>query len=192
LPGVLVLSGAVDADQFWALIDDARSRAEDPADGDAVAAQAIVLLSALPPGQIIAADRVLSGLTAASRLMSLWAAGYVINGGCSDDGFDYFRGWLIMQGRQVLAEAMADPDSLASLQLVQACASEQGCLECEDALYIASAAYEAATGEEIPDDAAAVDYHEPEPDPAWDFDFDDQAAMTRRLPRLTALCQPGS
>jgi hypothetical protein len=29
-----------------------------------------------------------------------WGAAYLANGGCSDDGFDYFRGWLIGQGRK--------------------------------------------------------------------------------------------
>ena len=33
----------------------------------------------------------------------LWGAAYLANGGCSDDGFDYFRGWLIGQGRKVSA-----------------------------------------------------------------------------------------
>jgi len=25
-------------------------------------------------------------------------AAYIINGGCSDDGFEYFRRWLVLQG----------------------------------------------------------------------------------------------
>ncbi|MFL6076856.1 MAG: DUF4240 domain-containing protein [Mycobacteriales bacterium] len=31
----------------------------------------------------------------------LWGAAYLINGGASDDGFDYFRGWLIARTRGV-------------------------------------------------------------------------------------------
>jgi hypothetical protein len=31
----------------------------------------------------------------------LWGAAYVINGGCSDDCFDYFRAYLISRGREV-------------------------------------------------------------------------------------------
>jgi hypothetical protein len=43
-----------------------------------------------------------------------WGAAYLANGGCSDDGFDYFRGWLIGQGRKVYETVLADPDSLAA------------------------------------------------------------------------------
>jgi hypothetical protein len=31
----------------------------------------------------------------------LWGPAYIMNGGCSDDGFDYFLGWLVGQGREV-------------------------------------------------------------------------------------------
>jgi hypothetical protein len=41
----------------------------------------------------------------------------VINGGCSDDCFDYFRAYLISHGREVFEAAIADPDSLASVEL---------------------------------------------------------------------------
>ncbi|MER7341367.1 DUF4240 domain-containing protein [Streptomyces sp. NPDC000075] len=31
------------------------------------------------------------------------------NGGCSDDGFDYFCGWLITQGPEAFERVVADP-----------------------------------------------------------------------------------
>ena len=43
----------------------------------------------------------------------LWSAAYLANGGCSGDGFDYFRGWLIGQGRTAYETVLADPDALA-------------------------------------------------------------------------------
>ena len=58
-------------------------------------------------------------------------------------------------------------------------------MECEDTLYIASRAYRAATGGELPGRAFRIEY--PELDPEWGFDFDDRAEMARRLPRLAAL-----
>lgn len=30
--------------------------------------------------------------------------------GCSDDSFDYFRGWFIAQGKDVYMDALAEPD----------------------------------------------------------------------------------
>ena len=82
----------MDMQQFWKLIEDARRQVPDPADGEEVAARAAALLSAYPPEEIAAAGQVLRELMAGSYRTPLWAAAYVINGGCSNDGFDYFRG----------------------------------------------------------------------------------------------------
>lgn len=46
---------------------------------------------------------------------SLWGAAYLMNGGCSDDGFKYFRDWLISEGEKIFKDAVANPDSLASV-----------------------------------------------------------------------------
>lgn len=46
----------------------------------------------------------------------LWGAAYLMNGGCSDDGFLYFRAWLISEGREIFEAALFNPDSLARLQ----------------------------------------------------------------------------
>jgi hypothetical protein len=43
--------------------------------------------------QVVRVDRTVWTLMDRSYRNDLWAAGYLINGGCSDDGFDYFRGW---------------------------------------------------------------------------------------------------
>lgn len=50
-----------------------------------------------------------------SYTSSLWAAAYIILGGCSDDSFDYFRGWLIACGQEVFESAVQNPDNLANL-----------------------------------------------------------------------------
>jgi hypothetical protein len=78
---------AMDADRFWKVIENARSQVRDPADGEVVAAQAAALLSAYPREQIVAAQQALSDLMADSYRNLLWAAAYLITGGCSDNGF---------------------------------------------------------------------------------------------------------
>ena len=45
----------------------------------------------------------------------LWAAAYLIGGGCSDDKFSDFRSTLISMGRQTFERALADPQSLADI-----------------------------------------------------------------------------
>jgi hypothetical protein len=175
----------MDITQFWKLIEDARSQVPDPAEGEAVADSAAALLATRPRHEIAAAEQVLWGLMTSSYRNPLWAAAYVINGGCSDDGFDYFRGWLITQGHDVFQRAVADPDTLAELPAVLAASEDGEEMECEGTLSIAANAYLTATGEKLPDDTFTVEY--PELDPAWEFDFDDAAEIRRRLPRLAAL-----
>lgn len=175
----------VDPKTFWKLIADARASVTDPSDGDAVAAAATTLLADRPPAEIVATQQVLWELLTASYQNPLWAAAYVINGGCSDDGFDYFRGWLVTQGEEVYTTALADPDSLAALPAVVAAAESGMEFDCQEALSIAWNAHLKATGMQLPQDAFRIRY--PDLDPDWDFDFDDSAEMATRLPRLAAL-----
>ncbi|MFF3650222.1 DUF4240 domain-containing protein [Streptomyces sp. NPDC002181] len=171
----------MDKQTFWKLIEAARTDAEP----DQVAARASELLARRPEAEIAAAQQVLWDLLAESYRSPLWAAAYVINGGCSDDGFDYFRGWLLTQGEEAFARALADPDSLADHPAVREAAAEGLELWDEEALSIAWTAYESATGRELPADSFTISY--PALDPSWDFDFDDTALTSTRLPRLSAL-----
>jgi hypothetical protein len=175
----------VDSGQFWKLIEDARRQVPDVTDSRAVAAQAVVLLSAYPSEEIIAAGEVVRTLLAESYRGPLWAAAYMINGGCSDDGFDYFRGWMIVQGHEVLERIIADPDALADLPIVRAERIGGTRFECEETLYIAYRAHQKATGEDYPMRVSAI--RNPGLDPGWDSYFDDRAELKRRLPRLAAL-----
>jgi hypothetical protein len=175
----------VDIEQFWNLVEQARGRAADPSDAEDVARQATVLLATHKPREILDAQQILWDLMAASYQAPLWAAAYVINGGCSDDGFDYFRGWLIAQGRAAFEQVVADPDCLADLPAVRAAAAEGIDLECEPTLSMAWDAHKTATGAELPGNAFTINY--PDLDPTWNFDFDDHDRIAARLPRIAAL-----
>ncbi|MFC7267263.1 DUF4240 domain-containing protein [Streptomyces lutosisoli] len=172
--------------QFWELIATARDRVLDPHESESVAREAASLLANRPAEEIVAAEQVLWDLMVKSYTNPLWAAAYIANGGCSDDGFDYFRGWLIAQGREVFERVVADPDALVELPIVQAAAAADGVdLEGEDMLGIAWNAHITATGDQLPAGPPTIRY--PQLDPAWAFDFDDSDEMARRLPRLAAL-----
>ncbi|MFC8406814.1 DUF4240 domain-containing protein [Streptomyces griseoincarnatus] len=175
----------MDRQRFWQIIEAARDRTPAPDDAEDVARRAASHLAAHPVEEIVAAQQTLWGLMADSYTNPLWAAAYVINGGCSDDGFDYFRGWLIAQGREIFERAVADPDALAELPVVRASAADGHDLECEEVLSIVRNAHLQATGGELPDGGWTIRY--PELDRSWSFDFDDHREMTRRLPRLAAL-----
>jgi Protein of unknown function (DUF4240) len=176
----------MDADEFWRLIDEARAECDpEDADGEKIAANAVDLLARLPPEEILDAHRLLKDRLTGSYVAPLWAAGYVANGGCSDDMFEYFRGWLLTRGREVFDRAMADPDSLADHPAVRAAARTGWDLECETALGITRAAYERAAGGPLPAGVWQGSY----PDLGGDhwFDYRDGARLARLLPRLTAL-----
>ncbi len=46
----------------------------------------------------------------------LWAAAYIIGGGCSDDSFSDFRGTLISMGREIFERIVSLPDALADME----------------------------------------------------------------------------
>lgn len=172
---------AMDEQQFWDLIEAARRPGPD--DAGAVVERATALLAVRPRQEILAAQQLLWDAMAQSYRGDLWGAAYLINGGCSDDGFDYFRGWLIVQGREVFERAVASPDSLAELPSVREAARNRADLDCERTLGLAWDAHLAATGEQMSGDCYTIAY----PEIVFDWDFDDPVETARRLPRIAAL-----
>ncbi|MET9611554.1 DUF4240 domain-containing protein [Kitasatospora indigofera] len=132
----------MDTGTFWRLLGDARAQAYD---AEQQAENLTGLLAALPPEEIVAFERIYSGHHDRAYTWRLWEAGYVINGGCSDDGFHYFRDWLIARGRACYEQAPADPDGLADMFW-----AEGELAEAESVGYAAYHAYERATGAELP------------------------------------------
>ncbi len=155
---------------FWTLIDNARSYDDPYKQVKAIQ----TALSQRTAEDIVDFERYMADLLVSSYTWKLWGAAYLINGGCSDDGFDYFRGWLIMQGESVFDKALADPDSLADVPDLEQDA------ECEDILYVAMPAYESVTGNEIPNVPISLS------DLGEGWDFDDDIEMKTRYPKLFA------
>ncbi len=127
--------------KFWTIIDASR----DAAEGDAEAQLETLseALAVLSPDDIVAFDRHLSAYHIRAYDWALWGAAYVIGGGCSDDGFMDFRGWLISRGEQVYEAALLDPESL-----VDVVTDEDGECQVEGFQYIASQVWEETTGKE--------------------------------------------
>ena len=129
----------MDVDRFWEIIDEAR---EESGGWEEMSQPLVDALAALDVPEIMLWKQIFDEYQRLSHKNKLWAAAYVINGGCSDDGFDYFRGWLTAQGKDVFLGALANPDSLAD---VEACAGD---VEYEDILGAAACAYFQKTGVE--------------------------------------------
>ncbi len=68
-------------------------------------------LAGFKPAEIKAFDKILRTLDADLYRTDIWALAYLLQGGCSDDSFEQFRGWLILQGEDVVRGTEKNPDS---------------------------------------------------------------------------------
>lgn len=101
-------------DDFWQLIGSVKSKTGSGEDDlEDFADELRRRLAKLAPEAILGFHLRLTALEDLAYRWDLWGAAALINGGCSDDGFVYFRRWLIAQGRRAWDAALADPDSLA-------------------------------------------------------------------------------
>jgi hypothetical protein len=171
-------------DEFWDHI-----RASRHADPDAHAERLTARLVKLPEEGILDFVHLWDTVGCRAHRRDLWGAAYLINGGCSDDGFHYFCEWLILQGRVVYEAAIADPDSLADVL--------DGEREVEHECNPGMEAWFTRTGTTFGDaglDAyeRAMKFRQPKWPPRlpplarrWDFDDDDE--LRKRFPRLAAM-----
>jgi hypothetical protein len=106
-------------------------------------------------------------------------------GGCSDDSFDYFRAWLIAQGKDVFESAIRDPETLIpTLEKLE----EGEYPEREDLLFVACIAYVKKTGL---DEEHYYDLFEQVtkgqydcPSIEFDWDENDEERLKRKFPKL--------
>jgi hypothetical protein len=163
--------------QFWKLTESAYR----PDGAEHFEALKGVLASAAPD-ELVAYQARFDELMAAANLLDLWGAAYLVNGGCSDDGFHDFRAWLIGRGRHVYEAALKAPDTLADVL--------DGDPVDGFGLDVAAVrVYEETTGrDDFYDrlDRAEADNPPPPPEGA-DWDFDDDAEVRKRFPRLSRL-----
>lgn len=193
-------SRAVDTDEFWAVVESAGAGLDGQTgdDGEAIAAALVTRLAATSPERILEFQELFDQLHDTLYRWDVWAAAYLIGGGCSDDSFIDFRAGVIALGREWYERVLASPDGLADHPAVRQAAAEEddGALFAESVNYAASEAYEQVTGGD--DDAfyeamksrqhvaGGIDEAH-ESDMGEDFDFDDDHEMRRRLPRLAEL-----
>jgi len=113
-------------ERFWEIIDDARQAT---VSWKSMFEPLMDRLSALGEQDIARWGHIFNEYFALSYKEKLWAAAYIILDGCSDGSFDYFRGWLIAQGKEVFMNALANPESLADVQSVKTFARERNASE---------------------------------------------------------------
>ena len=98
-------------DQYWKIIDLSLKNTKNQYDQEQYLIKEI---SKLTPKEMIGfrlrTDKLLYG----TYNSEMWCAGYIMNGGCSDDGFEYFRNWVISRGKDVYYKAKKNPDDLVT------------------------------------------------------------------------------
>ena len=166
--------------RFWKLIESAYR------DDEAEHFEALKeSLAPLTVEELLAFQARFDELIDAARRIDLWGAAYLINGGCSDDGFHDFRVWLVGRGRHPYEAALKHPDSLADIL--------DGERVSGFGLDVAAVrVYEEATN--LDDFYERLDRFEtdnpPRPPEGDDWYFDDAAEMQRRFPKLYRLYAP--
>ena len=100
-------------EKFWQTIESVNRLVPD-GDHEMVQEQMHKELLRYSPQDILDWDLILREYENAAYRNDLWAACTALGAHASDDGFDYFRTWLISQGKDIYMEAMRDPDTLAS------------------------------------------------------------------------------
>jgi hypothetical protein len=155
--------------QFWDVIDAA----------DFDIDELVTILTDLPPEMVVAFENHVRRRIVQLHREDVWGAAYLIKGGCTDDAFDGFRGWLIGKGREVFEKALENPDSLADLGAID-----------DDADWpllfgAADEAYEERHGKPIAEAKGVEPVAFPEMGSS--LDFDNEKAMRKRYPKLFAV-----
>lgn len=169
-------------DQFWAIVQKAVDEAGD--DEDEYLEVVMHELSKLSLKEMVGFRLRTDKLLYDSYTSEMWCAGYLMNGGCSDDGFEYFRLWVISRGRKVYEAALANPDNLIDYIAEDA---DMDFFEFELFWYVAIDAFEEAT------DADLYDYIDDDnfttregnyPNFEFNWDEEDPESMKKLCPRL--------
>ena len=172
----------MDEEQFWAIVQTAVDEAGN--DEDEYLEVVKRELSKLSLKEMIGFRLRTDKLLYDSYTSEMWCAGYLMNGGCSDDGFEYFRLWVISRGRKVYEAAMANPDNLIDYIGDD---DEMDFFEFESFWYVALEAFEEAVDAELYDYVDDDNFKTCEgnyPNFEFNWEEDDPESMQKLCPRL--------
>lgn len=168
----------MNSEHFWNIIDKSLLDSDPNTRMDTLKE----ILRKLTLEEIISFEVTFRSLLNKAYSWNLWGAAYVIHGGCSDDGFEYFRRWLISRGRIAYEAALNDPDSLAKLE------SEpfglDGVWEFEEFYYVALEVFEEKGGEGDVRDYSEIEAGLDGTDPSGEPFEDDEEYLAKHYPNL--------
>ena len=118
---------AMDEDRFWQLIEPVAKVASHK-----IAKQERRMkksLQKLSDDELVSFQMMYDRVHGIAYRWDLWEAAYFSAGGCSDDGFTYFRNWLIGRGREAFHAVLDHPDNLADYPMGKDPALSAQCVE---------------------------------------------------------------
>jgi len=133
----------LDETTFWNIVD---SSLKNTTNQDSQERYLVKEIEKLTPMQMIGFRLRTDKLLYDTYSSEMWCAGYIMNGGCSDDGFEYFRNWIISRGKDTFYKAKENPDSLIS-EFVEG----KEYYDFESFWYVALTAFKNKTGKELYD-----------------------------------------
>ena len=172
----------MDEEQFWTIVQTAVDEAGD--DEDEYLEVAKRELSKLSLKEMVGFRLRTDKLLYDSYTSEMWCAGYLMNGGCSDDGFEYFRLWVISRGRKAYEAAMANPDNLIDYIGDD---DEMDFFEFESFWFVALEAFEEAVDAELYDYVDDDNFKTCEgnyPNFEFNWEEDEPKSMQKLCPRL--------
>ncbi|WP_210366009.1 DUF4240 domain-containing protein [Bacillus sp. REN3] len=179
----VIKESSMTEDLFWGLLETAKQKGED------LEEQFEWLVSHLmrkPLKDIVLFDYFFNENYRKSYTSDLWAAAYIVMGGCSDDCFDYFRAWLMYLGKESYYACIEDPEKMIPYLKILEEAEEAP--QFEDLLMAASMAYEEKTGmdfDEYYDLYVKLTGDEQiDQEIEFDWDEDDEEGLKRKYPLL--------
>lgn len=164
-------------DRFWNLIDGTAPFSKNPDEQLEALAGSLRQLSLV---DVVAFDTAFTRAMGESYSWDLWGAAYVVHGGLSDDGFDDFRAWLISKGRAVFERALADPDSLADLDV----SLVDGVMQFQLFAYVAANVWAELSGRDASEMPSAPSNYL-QSDPTGEVFGDDPKALAKRYPKVS-------
>jgi len=175
-----IYSEMLDEPRYWAIVEESRSIEDQEKRLNFL----LKCLQELEPEDIIGFYLRTNKLLFDAYTNDLWCAAYIMNDGCSDDGFAYFRCWLIASGKEIYYRALNNPDTLADHLR-----GDEDDYDFEQFWYLALHAFEKKTGERANaymdlDSFPYTEAHYPELELNWDED--DSETMEAICPSLFA------
>lgn len=169
----------LDEETYWTIIEKSLKETKNQEDQELFLTSALEQLS---PKEMIGFRLRTDKLLFDSYTSNLWCANFVISNGKADDGFDYFRCWLISRGKEAYYKTMENPDYLVNLV-----ENEPKTYDFEGFWYVAVEAFKNMTNKDL---QAYIDYEnfkttdENYPLLEFNWNVDDPKTMEKVCPVL--------